>query len=170
VARVEWDTKDVERLYATYGQATRDFDTAIRALSGGALAISLTFVHDIAPHPHHNWTLAAAWCLFVLALAVNLWSFLTAEAEASEESDARNESDPTEAEAFFAEQVGTKPVRLPGAAVGLRALASSRRGTSRLRLELRSRRGADREPDDYPQAQPGRRPSSRTRIRSCPSI
>ena len=77
MARVEWDTKDVERLYATYGQATRDFDTAIRALSGGALAISLTFVHDIAPHPHHNWTLAAAWCLFVLALAVNLWSFLT---------------------------------------------------------------------------------------------
>ena len=77
MARVEWDPKDVERLYATYGQATRDFDTAIRALSGGALAISLTFVHDIAPHPHHNWTLAAAWCLFVLALAVNLWSFLT---------------------------------------------------------------------------------------------
>jgi hypothetical protein len=74
---VEWDQEDVRRLYATYEQATRDFDTAIRALSGGALAISITFVHDIANHPTQQWLLAVSWALFVVALGLNLWSFLT---------------------------------------------------------------------------------------------
>jgi formate/nitrite transporter FocA (FNT family) len=74
---VEWEPADLARLHATYEKATGDFDTALRALAGGALAISITFVHDIAKHPRHTWSLALAWPLFGLALALNLVSFLT---------------------------------------------------------------------------------------------
>jgi hypothetical protein len=77
VGSVEWDPEDVKRLFATYGQATRDFDTAVRALSGGALAISITFVHDIAAHPHDKWSLTVSWTFFVVALGLNMLSFLT---------------------------------------------------------------------------------------------
>lgn len=71
--------EDRRRLLALHETTTRDFDTAIRALSGGALGISIAFVHDIAKHPRHEWLLGVAWVLFGVALAANLWSFLTSE-------------------------------------------------------------------------------------------
>lgn len=60
----------------------QQFDKAILTLAAGALAISLAFVKDIAPHPH-GWTvyfLSLAWTGFVLSLLSTLLSFLTSQA------------------------------------------------------------------------------------------
>ena len=76
----EWNPDDVRRLHAIYERAHRDFDTAIRVLAGGALAISIAFVHNIAKHPDHTWLLAVALVLFAAALGMNLWSFLATAA------------------------------------------------------------------------------------------
>jgi hypothetical protein len=76
---VEWDPEDRRRLIASNEAATRDFDTTVRALAGGALGVSIAFVHEIAPKPEHTWVLGAAWALFAAALALNLFSFLTQE-------------------------------------------------------------------------------------------
>jgi hypothetical protein len=75
----DWDPEDRRRLLALNEAASRDFDTAIRALSGGALAVSIAFVHEIAKHPTHKWLLALSWGLFAGALASTLMSFLTSE-------------------------------------------------------------------------------------------
>jgi hypothetical protein len=74
---VQWEPADLARLHATYSKANGDFDTAIRALAGGALAISITFVHDIASNPKDEWSLGLSWALFAAALAFNLISFRT---------------------------------------------------------------------------------------------
>jgi hypothetical protein len=75
----EWDPEDRRRLLALHETTTRDFDTTIRALAGGALGISIAFVHEIAKHPLHDWLLGVAWALFATALAVNMLSFLVSE-------------------------------------------------------------------------------------------
>jgi len=72
-----WEREDELRLHDEKRDAARDFDTALRALAGGALAISIAFVHQIAHHPGHNWLLALSWLLFAASLALNLLSFLT---------------------------------------------------------------------------------------------
>jgi hypothetical protein len=57
--------------------AHRDFDRVVTTLSSGALAISLVFVHDVAPKPEYNAFLIVAWTAFALSLLVNLFSYLT---------------------------------------------------------------------------------------------
>jgi hypothetical protein len=74
-----WDLEDKKRLQAANYAASRDFDTAVRALSGGALAVSIAFVHQIAHNPGHTWLLGLSWTLFAASLACNLISFLTGE-------------------------------------------------------------------------------------------
>ena len=59
--------------------ASQDFDKAIMTLSGGALGLSITFVHDIAPHPSHNVLLGSAWGCFTMSLLLILISFLTSQ-------------------------------------------------------------------------------------------
>jgi hypothetical protein len=54
------------------------FDRTLTALASGALAVSLAFVHDLAPGGVHMWgLLAAAWVLFAISLATNLFSYVT---------------------------------------------------------------------------------------------
>jgi hypothetical protein len=72
-----WELDDERRLHDEKRDAARDFDTALRALAGGALAISIAFVHQIAHHPGHKWLLGLSWMLFAASLALNLLSFLT---------------------------------------------------------------------------------------------
>lgn len=62
--------------------ASRDYDTAVLSIASGALALSATFAHDIAPHPHPNtlWIVAAAWVLLTLSLVAILVSLLTSQA------------------------------------------------------------------------------------------
>ena len=72
-----WDVADRWHLHELNDAACRDFDTALRALSGGGLAVSIVFVHQIANHPGHKWLLGLSRMLFASALAFNLLSFLT---------------------------------------------------------------------------------------------
>ena len=61
-------------------QTNRDFDKAVFALSGGALAISIVFLRDIAPrNPEYTWTIVAAWSLFAASLLATFVSIATAE-------------------------------------------------------------------------------------------
>jgi hypothetical protein len=68
-----------KRLTDLHEKATDAFDRAVMTLSGGALAISITFIHDVAHHPRHKVYLGIAWLSFVASLLLILWSFLTSE-------------------------------------------------------------------------------------------
>ncbi|HEU5372108.1 MAG TPA: hypothetical protein VFU51_06940 [Gaiellaceae bacterium] len=68
-----------KRLTDLHEKATDSFDRAVMTLSGGALGISLAFIHDVAPHPRHVWVLGIGWILFALSLLLILLSFLTSE-------------------------------------------------------------------------------------------
>ena len=48
-------------------------------LSGGALGISIAFIHNVAPHPKHTWVIGVSWTLFAMSLLLILVSFLTSE-------------------------------------------------------------------------------------------
>lgn len=56
--------------------SARTLDRTILTLSGGALALSITFVNQIAPQPKSVWALSVAWGLFTLSLLLTLLSFL----------------------------------------------------------------------------------------------
>lgn len=56
---------------------TKEMDKTSLALSTGALALSLTFLHDIAPDPI-PWTLrilAASWIMLVVSMLATSFSF-----------------------------------------------------------------------------------------------
>jgi hypothetical protein len=58
--------------------ASTAFDKAVTTLAAGGLALSITFVHDIAPEPVKTGRLAIAWTAFTLTLLFSMASFLTA--------------------------------------------------------------------------------------------
>ena len=62
-------------------RASEAYDKAVMTLSGGALAISITFIHDIAPSPDKGtvYLLGIAWGSFGLSIAVILVSKLTSQ-------------------------------------------------------------------------------------------
>jgi hypothetical protein len=62
--------------------ASRDYDSAVMTLSTATLALSVTFAHDIAPHPVGCSTvlLVAAWVSLTIALVAVLWSLITSQA------------------------------------------------------------------------------------------
>jgi len=68
-----------KRLTDLHEKATDAFDRAIMTLSGGALAISIAFIHDVAHHPRHKVYLGLAWICFAASLLLILLSFLTSE-------------------------------------------------------------------------------------------
>lgn len=59
----------------------KQFDSSLLTLSGGALALSLTFIKQVAPHPIPNSIcfLVSAWSLFCVSLCLTLISFLTSQ-------------------------------------------------------------------------------------------
>jgi hypothetical protein len=57
--------------------ASRDYDRTLTTLAGGALVLSIAFVHDIAPHPQYNFWLVISWVAFTASLLAILVSFLT---------------------------------------------------------------------------------------------
>jgi uncharacterized membrane protein YjfL (UPF0719 family) len=75
-------------LVRTHHTASRDFDKAVMTLAGGALGISVAFIHDVAPHPHKRGLLAVAWGLLALSLLLILISFLTSQRTLLNEIDA----------------------------------------------------------------------------------
>jgi hypothetical protein len=59
--------------------ASQDFDKAVMTLAAGALAISITFIHEIAPHPtHHRW-LATSWLFLAISLLLVFVSYLASQ-------------------------------------------------------------------------------------------
>jgi hypothetical protein len=60
-------------------KASEAYDKAVMTLSGGALAISITFIHDIAPSPLATtiYRLIFAWGAFGLSITAILISQLT---------------------------------------------------------------------------------------------
>lgn len=60
-------------------QASVSFDKAVMTLSGAALGISITFLHDVAPNPlvETKIFLAISWIAFAVSLASILVSYLT---------------------------------------------------------------------------------------------
>lgn len=57
------------------------FDKTITTLSAGALGVSITFIHEIAPMPDSEtiWMLVVAWSGFGSALLATLFSFLVSQ-------------------------------------------------------------------------------------------
>jgi hypothetical protein len=62
-------------------KASEAYDKAVMTLSGGALGISITFIHDIAPAPNPGtlYWLVIAWCAFGASIACILISKLTSQ-------------------------------------------------------------------------------------------
>jgi hypothetical protein len=67
--------------------ASQDFDKALMALSGGALGISLAFIHDVALHPHRKGWLEVSWGSLAASLLLILVSFLTSQSALSPRPD-----------------------------------------------------------------------------------
>lgn len=64
-----------------YGKALEGFDKTIVVTASGALVLSVTFLHDIAPNPNAtSWTsLWIGWCCLILSLGVMIVSMLTGQ-------------------------------------------------------------------------------------------
>jgi hypothetical protein len=60
--------------------ATRDFDRFVATIAAGALGLSITFLHDIAPAPlQHAGRLQLSWVLLTGSLLFSMVSFLTSD-------------------------------------------------------------------------------------------
>jgi hypothetical protein len=59
--------------------ASASFDKIVSYLAGGSLALSITFLHDIAPNPVHQGWLALAWTSLWVALIASMLSFLASD-------------------------------------------------------------------------------------------
>lgn len=62
-------------------QVSQSLDKTVITLAGGALALSITFIQQIAPHPEHAVLpfLAWSWALLVFALLTILVSLFTSQ-------------------------------------------------------------------------------------------
>jgi hypothetical protein len=68
-----------QSLVAAHQKSSEAYDKAVMTLAGGALAISLTFVHQVAPQPTHKPWLAVSWALLALSLLLIFGSFLASQ-------------------------------------------------------------------------------------------
>ena len=68
-----------EALQRSEDVSSDEFDKVMISLSGGALAISITFINQIAPEPKHFWLCIAAWIFFAVAMTTTLVSFRTTQ-------------------------------------------------------------------------------------------
>lgn len=71
-----------KQLIASERDTAQQFDKAILTLAAGALALSITFINQIAPQPkpYSIYWLIIAWSFFCLSLLSTLISFLTSQA------------------------------------------------------------------------------------------
>jgi hypothetical protein len=73
-------TEDYRKtLIEAQAAASAAFDKAIMTLSGGALAISLTFIHDVAPHPKRQRLMLTSWSFLAFSLLIIVASFIASE-------------------------------------------------------------------------------------------
>jgi hypothetical protein len=73
---IDWPPEERARLVDHRQKATESFDRTVLTLSGGALGVTITFIHELAPHPRHVWLIGVAWSLFCASLLLILVSYL----------------------------------------------------------------------------------------------
>jgi hypothetical protein len=83
-----------QRLVEAHQKSSEAYDKAVMTMAGGALAISLVFVRDYAPHPAHKWTLGISWSLLGLSLLLILVSFLASKEEIRDLIKAMDKQEP----------------------------------------------------------------------------
>jgi len=78
-----------KQLIAAERETAQQFDKAILTLAAGALALSITFINQIAPNPkpHSVYFLIGAWILFCFSLLSTLISFLTSQVACRKQRD-----------------------------------------------------------------------------------
>lgn len=78
-----------KQLIAAERETAQQFDKAILTLAAGALALSITFINQIAPNPkpHSVYFLIGAWILFCSSILSTLISFLTSQAACRKQRD-----------------------------------------------------------------------------------
>ena len=83
-----------EALTRTELSASQDYDKAILTLSSGTLALSATFVRDIAPEPVacSLALLVGSWLAFVVAIIAVIVSYLTSQTAIRREAQNLNAS------------------------------------------------------------------------------
>src|SRR6266478_3737410 len=86
-ARYESYVKERETLRDSSLEISGRYDKSILFLSGGALALSLTFIEKIAPLPT-AWTfvlLATAWLLLIASVVLELYALATSQTAINEQ-------------------------------------------------------------------------------------
>lgn len=78
-----------KQLIAAERETAQQFDKAILTLAAGALALSITFINQIAPNPkpHSVYFLIGAWILFCSSILSTLISFLTSQVACRKQRD-----------------------------------------------------------------------------------
>ena len=92
-ARYEAYIKDKDSLRNDSLQVSDRYDKAILALAGGALALSITFLEKIAPHPA-GWTfyiLGTAWLCLIGSLLLEMFALATSQTVTNEQIELLNE-------------------------------------------------------------------------------
>lgn len=74
---IEWTPEERARLVSHRLKASESFDRMVITLAGGALGLTVTFIHDIAPRPRLLWAIYTGWALLAASLLLILLSFLT---------------------------------------------------------------------------------------------
>ncbi|HEX8077672.1 MAG TPA: hypothetical protein VF511_07645, partial [Chthoniobacterales bacterium] len=85
--RYETYIKDRDALRHDSLEVSGRYDKAILALAGGALALSITFLEKIAPHPV-PWTfalLAVAWLCLIASVLLELYALSTSQTVTNEQ-------------------------------------------------------------------------------------
>jgi hypothetical protein len=73
----EWPADDRARLVEHRLKASESYDKMIVTLAGGGLGLTITFIHDLTPHPRLVWLLLVGWSLWCLSLFLVLVSYLS---------------------------------------------------------------------------------------------
>ena len=85
--RYDTYTKERDALRKDSLEVSGRYDKAILALAGGALALSITFLEKIAPHPT-PWTfllLAGAWLCLIASVLLELYALATSQTVTNEQ-------------------------------------------------------------------------------------
>lgn len=85
--RYDTYTKERDALRKDSLEVSGRYDKAILTLAGGALALSITFLEKIAPHPT-QWTfllLAGAWLCLIASVLLELYALATSQTVTNEQ-------------------------------------------------------------------------------------
>lgn len=66
---------DIDRLIASHDAMSASFDRTLTTLAGGSLALSISFVTDIATQPSSVWAIRSSWVAMAVSLALILVSY-----------------------------------------------------------------------------------------------